>query len=192
MMTNKTCDEVRELLSLHLDNELDDLGRGRVRRHLATCATCTSHFEQLRAVDQLFRQPPMRVAPPDFTSQAVAAAFEAQLRRNLWLGFLVLMVGTLVIGSLALLGRVDLIWAIASSTLAPGFWSNGGAWLTQMVEMLAVVGRVGLNVAALLGDLMIGPLFVPSLVTLLSAAFFVVLIRRLPGSGQRAPQRVSS
>lgn len=172
------CDEIFELLSLRLDDELDGAGKARVERHLARCTDCAHLFEQLRAMDTLFRHAPLKYAPLGFTDRAVAAAFEAELRRSLGIGFLVLMVGTILIGGLALLGNMELLWGGVVLLLTPGFLGSSQLWLGQTLQALLVAGRVSLDVLALLRDLLVGPLLLPSLASVLSMLFVLLFLQR--------------
>lgn len=171
------CDEITELISLHLDGELDEVGQSRMRRHLVACPACTIVFEELRAVDTLLHHAPMKYAPLGFTERAVAAAFGADLRRNLGLGLVMLMLGTVIISGLFVMGRVDLLWATLSILLEPAFFSSSSIWLTQVLDTAATTVRVGLEVLSLLRSLLVGPLLVPTLLSLLSAAMVIVVLR---------------
>lgn len=177
------CDEIMELTSLYLDDELDDEGRDHMQRHVAHCYDCSRLFGELRMVDMLFQQAPMRVAPAGFTAQAVQAAFDENLRRNLMLGLLTLLAGTIVISSIVLLGHIDLFWSATAILFAPGFLINPTHWIGELVQALGVAGRVGLFVLGIMRDLMIGPLLVPSLASLLSAVFLGIVLRQ---TGERA------
>lgn len=171
------CDEITELISLHLDGELDGIGQSRMRRHLTTCPACTVVFEELCAVDTLFHKAPVKYAPLGFTDRAVAAAFGADLRHNLVLGFLMLMLGTVIISGLFVVGRADLLWATLSILLEPAFFSSSGVWLAQLMDATATTVRVGLEVLALLRGLLIGPLLLPTLLSLLSGAMVMLVLR---------------
>jgi anti-sigma factor RsiW len=43
-----TCDEIDELLSDYVDDELGEETRGRVAAHLASCAGCAAELRKLR------------------------------------------------------------------------------------------------------------------------------------------------
>ena len=179
MKTRKNnCDEMLQLFSLHLDEELDEVGHKRMQRHQTSCPNCARVFQELQSVDLLLRQAPMKYAPIGFTEKAVAAAFEAELRRNLLIGFILLMLGTIVISSIVILGQIDIIWLTLSLLFAPGFFSSSQLWLTEFVQALTVAGRVGLGLLNTIRQLLIGPLLIPSLMSLLSALFVILFVRR--------------
>lgn len=190
MKTRKNqCEDMLELFSLHLDDELDEVGHKRVQRHQASCANCAHVFSELRHMDLLLKQAPMKCAPIDFTEKVVTAAFDAELRRNLLIGFVILMLGTIIISSIVILGRIDLIWMSLSILFAPGFISGSQIWLTEFMEAITVAGRAGLGLLNLIRELLIGPLLIPSLMSLLSAVFVIFFLRR---TGQPQPVPVTS
>ena len=182
MKTRKNnCDDMLQLFSLHLDDELDEVGHKRVQRHQTSCANCARIFQELRSVDLLLKQAPMKYAPIGFTEKAVTAAFDAELRRNLQIGFILLMLGTIVISSIVILGQIDMIWLTLSLLFAPGFFSSSQMWLTEFVQAVTVAGRVGLGLLSIMRQLLIGPLLIPSLMSLLSAFFVILFVRRATG-----------
>ncbi len=174
------CDEILELTSLYLDDELDEVGRERMHRHMAACHDCSRLFGELRAVDMLFQQAPMRLAPAHFTARTVQAVFDDNLRRSVMLGVLTLLLGTIVISSIVLLGYMELFWSAAAILFAPGFLASPTHWMTEVVQALGVAWRVGLFVLDMLRGLLVGPLLVPSLLSLLAALFLGIVLRQ-PG-----------
>ncbi len=179
------CDEILELTSLFLDEELDDGARQRMEHHLAHCPDCTRVFAEMRALDHLFHQAPMRYAPPRFTVRAVDAAFEDNLRRNLRFGGMVLLLGTLVISSLVLMGHLDLLWNLTTFLLTPAHITNGDLWIVQLFEGLSVAGRVLIAVLDLLRGLLLGPLLLPMLLSLLSTVLLGLVLRQVSRTSLR-------
>ena len=49
-MKVKRCEEILELLSLYIDNELDDVTAKAVEKHIESCSSCRSELEQLREI----------------------------------------------------------------------------------------------------------------------------------------------
>lgn len=171
------CEEMAEWYSLHLDDELDDITTVRLRRHEATCPHCMTLFAKLKKVDHMFQHAPMKYAPLGFTDKVVSAAFEQELRRNLSWGFLILMLGTVVVIGLMVLGRIDMLWAAISFLMTPGL-GGSEVWLAETIQALTVVGQVMLGVLELLRNLLIGPLLIPALMSLLGGAFIILFLRR--------------
>jgi hypothetical protein len=58
-----SCGEIRELLSAHLDGELEEADRRRVEGHLSGCKTCAGELEGLRRAAGLLRALPRETAP---------------------------------------------------------------------------------------------------------------------------------
>jgi anti-sigma factor RsiW len=180
------CDQILELFSLHLDDELDEVEQRRMARHLQRCAECARAFRELRAVDIVLRHAPVKLAPGGFTERAVAAAFDANLRHNALLGFLILLVGTVVIGSLYLLGNLDVLWVLGATLLAPGFFGQGPVSLGETFQALGVAARTGLTVLSILRDLLVGPLLLPLLMAMLSTVLLGIILRTTGGGPMRS------
>lgn len=173
-----TCQEMQLFFSLHLSDELDEVSHGRMRRHSANCLHCRSVFAQLEGVDAVLQQATMMAAPPGFTEQVVVAAFDTELRRNLWIGFLTLIIGTIIIISLLLLGRIELIFSMMSMLFASGFFSGTQLWLAELMQALSVAGGVLLGVLMIIREMLFGVLLIPSLMSLLSAGFVILFLQR--------------
>jgi anti-sigma factor RsiW len=53
------CDEIVELVTVYLENALDEHTRRRVEQHLATCTGCDRYLDQIRrTIAELGRLPP--------------------------------------------------------------------------------------------------------------------------------------
>ncbi|HEX8682564.1 MAG TPA: hypothetical protein VF707_09645 [Ardenticatenaceae bacterium] len=174
----KNCDEIPKLFSLDLDQALDDTGRSRLNRHLTDCSDCASLVAHMRAVDRLFRNAPMKYAPLGFTERAVTAAFDAELRRNVGVGLGILLMGTVMIGSLFLLGRIDVLWTVLSALVSPGFLNSVGVWANEALVALTLAGGALWSVLGVFRTLLTGPLLVPSLISLLAAIFIMRFLQR--------------
>jgi predicted anti-sigma-YlaC factor YlaD len=104
-----THDTFTEKISLWLDNELSAPEIEELQAHLADCPTCQHTYQALQRVDMLLRHgASMRVEPaPGFTTRFETRLAQHQARHNghVWLGFGVLLVGTLfffIIGGILL------------------------------------------------------------------------------------------
>ena len=190
MKTRKNnCDEMLQLFSLHLDDELDEVGHKRVQRHQASCPICHHRFQELRSIDTLLRQARLKYAPVGFTENAVNAAFDAEMRRNLLIGSIVLMLGTIVIAGLIILGQIEIIGLTLSLLFAPGFLNSSQLWLSEFLQAITVAGRVTLSLLSVIRQLLIGPLLIPSLMSLLATLFVLLFVGR---SIQRQPVSTQS
>jgi anti-sigma factor RsiW len=180
------CDQIQELFSLNLDDELEEVENRRMAHHLARCSDCARAFRELRAVDMVLRHAPMKFAPVGFTERAVVAAFDANLRHNALLGVLILLAGTVVIGSLYLLGNLNLLWVVGTALLAPGFFGQAPVSLAETFQALEVGGRAALTVLSILRDLLGGPLLVPLLMAMLSTVLLGIILRVTGGGSMRS------
>ena len=71
------CDDIRELMSAHVDDCLDPAGEQHLADHLASCAHCRQELESLkRTVNLLHKLPPV-TPPADLTAQ-----IHAHIRRT--------------------------------------------------------------------------------------------------------------
>lgn len=181
------CDAYIEQMTLYLDEGLTHEQKASLLQHLERCLGCKELFATMQQMDELFHAAPMKYAPLGFTERAVNGAFDEALRYNLRLGLLVLLVGTLIIGGMVVMGQAPLISTILSILGAPGFLGSGLLWVREFIEALLIAGRVSLSLLVLLRELMVGPLLVPSLISLLASAFVLLMLRRndqliLPGA----------
>ena len=160
------CETTLTTISQLLDHEpAAPAAQRAAKAHLATCADCRAVAHEMRQLDAMMREAPMRYAPSGFTERAVAAAMAADQARNRLLGFGALGLSILTMAGLLLAGQRDLLWLVLATVLTPGF--SGQAWLREAVEGSFVF----LGVVA---ELLVGPLFVPLTLPLL--LFFVALL----------------
>ncbi|MEL7656854.1 MAG: zf-HC2 domain-containing protein [Bacillota bacterium] len=68
------CDKIRELLSLYIDQMLDDSQMKEVEKHLAVCAACKKEYNDLKEITELLRQ---------VESVAIPESFEFRLKKAL-------------------------------------------------------------------------------------------------------------
>lgn len=62
--TSSVCHVLREQISAQLDGELDQLGKMRLRVHLATCADCRRFARELKSITLRLRQEELEVVSP--------------------------------------------------------------------------------------------------------------------------------
>lgn len=103
MRSELRCEEARLEISARLDGEIDAATDHDLQRHLATCAACRQHEEQLRRVTRAVRlQEAEKV--PDLTESimaAIAAEQPAARRSDIWrvrtrIALVAAMIGALV------------------------------------------------------------------------------------------------
>lgn len=176
-----SCEEILELYSLQIDGELDEVGQGRMRRHVSDCPECAPMLTAVQQVDQLFRSTPEIALPEGFAQRAVARALDEAAGRDLRIGVAILMIGTLLIGSLAVLGRVDLVVATVTRLLAPGLVDAVEPAIATLLVAATIGGEALLALSAVLRSQLLGPLLVPVIAMgMATAALWWVLNRTSP------------
>lgn len=171
-MNQNFCDEMPELISLYLDDDLDEVGRGRVRRHVVQCAECGPLFVEMQAVDTLFKNAPVQYAPTGFTDRAVNAAFQAAFQENLRLGLVTLLLGASSLLGLVLLGNLGIFFQVFSTIFAPGAFSGSQLWIPGIIEAWQVLVRVGFSLLVSTSQALAAPLIISLLGGI--ASFFIL------------------
>lgn len=173
-MKSNMCDDMPEMISLYLDNELDEVARTRVRRHAVACEMCGPLFAELQAVDTLFKNAPLMAAPEGFTERTVNAAFQSSFQENLRFGIVVLLLATA-----ALLGFLFVGNAPAFATFfSPTAFTGMELWLPQFIETVQVFGRVMFGALTTLGEMLVAPLAVMLMGGLLSVYLLAEILKR--------------
>jgi anti-sigma factor RsiW len=81
---NIRCAEAIELVTLHLDDALDDHDRRLFERHIDTCTGCTQYVTQIRQTIHLTRQVLKHTSPASQPQHnELRAAFLARRRRSM-------------------------------------------------------------------------------------------------------------
>lgn len=62
-----------DLLQMFVDNALEEGERGAVERHLSACVRCREIFNELRLLDQTFREAPVERLDTSFTRNVLSA-----------------------------------------------------------------------------------------------------------------------
>lgn len=60
------CNEIRELLSLYIDNMLEDELKSEVEKHIAFCPECKKEYEELKELSQILSDLPEVPLPENF------------------------------------------------------------------------------------------------------------------------------
>lgn len=60
------CEEVREILSLYIDNELNEEESSEIEKHLETCEECNREYEDLLTIKKLLTEIPQVQLPDNF------------------------------------------------------------------------------------------------------------------------------
>ncbi|MGH7149961.1 MAG: zf-HC2 domain-containing protein, partial [Planctomycetota bacterium] len=99
---NLPCDDVRDLLALHVEAALDPAEAARVAEHLGSCAACREEERRERAAWQALEALPGAAPPRGFPERvAEAARRSARWRRLVPLAAAASIAIALLVGTLA-------------------------------------------------------------------------------------------
>lgn len=74
------CSEIRELLSLYIDNMLDDNQVKEVEEHLSSCDACRKEYNELKGIHELLGQAEMIPVPDEFSFRLKKTLSEEKLK----------------------------------------------------------------------------------------------------------------
>jgi mycothiol system anti-sigma-R factor len=91
-----TCDELRQLLTAYLDDELDIASTLRVEAHLAACDSCTQQVENLQALRHAVAQPAVGYRAPSALRDRLTQTIRSHepvdrvgsMSKRSWFGFM--------------------------------------------------------------------------------------------------------
>jgi hypothetical protein len=89
------CSEYSELMSLELDDLLDETQAKRFRAHLAQCDSCRLEWEALQRLSSVLQSEPLLWPASGFSDRVVARLHEREVRRKQVKGGLGLVAGSM-------------------------------------------------------------------------------------------------
>ncbi len=111
------CLEMSQWMSLSLDGILTEDQASRLRVHLAECLDCQVEWAAMQRVSRLLVNAPLVVPPSGFTAKVRQCLARREARRRKLLGGMVLLMGSLSLGSLILplvVGGLLLLWQLGA------------------------------------------------------------------------------
>ena len=117
----RTCADIRERLTLYLDNELQDDERSGVETHVQSCASCAAFVEkELAFLNAIRGSGPLHTAPAELKTKigAVVGGSKRPVRRSSRLRWIVPIAAVLLVVVTPLV-----IWRVTRQSNHPG---NGG------------------------------------------------------------------
>ncbi|SHJ81679.1 DUF4349 domain-containing protein [Paramaledivibacter caminithermalis] len=63
------CEKVMEMLSLYIDNELNEQEKNEIEKHLKACEECNREYEDLLTIKRLLSEAPILQLPKDFKEE---------------------------------------------------------------------------------------------------------------------------
>ncbi len=160
------------LMSLKLDNALNELDEERLNQHLETCETCQEQWASMQSLDKLFTAPAMLPAPNHFAQDVM---WQIQRRKTMKLAS---QGGIAAIAILLLLQVVSLPWIISNlrQMRQASFWTAMGTNLNQYLlyvfSLFEWLGRIGAQLVVRLRT----PTGQIALVTLMSVILCLVVL----------------
>lgn len=177
------CQEVTELMSLELDDLLEDADRHRLYNHLAECPECQRTWAAMQRLSRLLTVAPMATPSPDFADRVMQRIAQRQARRQLVAGYLVLAAGLLLLLALPLASWLRVLIASYQPGAIPGVWGNVVAFLVYVGDVLgSLVNAIELVVEAMLTRLPYGALL---LAAFLMAGLTIIWIQAVMGARRR-------
>lgn len=77
-----SCEKVMEMLSLYIDNELDEQESNEIEKHLRTCEECNREYEDLLAIKKLLSETPQVELPLGFKEELHKKLVECSTEDN--------------------------------------------------------------------------------------------------------------
>lgn len=117
----RTCADIRERLTLYLDNELQDDERAAIETHVQSCASCTAFVEkELAFLNAIRGSGPLHTAPAELKTKvgAVVGGSKRPAPRSSWLKWIVPIAAVLLV-----LVTPVVVWRVMRQSNRPG---NGG------------------------------------------------------------------
>jgi predicted anti-sigma-YlaC factor YlaD len=139
-------DEYGLLMSLALDDMLEDEETAALDRHLSTCTACNRQWQIWQTINRQFQMAPMVLPPIDFVERVEAQLAHRENRSDVRVGLLLATL-TLIIWGIGLAGVGILLGFLIYNQI--GIFSQVVHWLTYAWTSLTVVG-------ASIGRLLIG------------------------------------
>lgn len=175
------CEKALEQMLMALDCELSGEEEQVLEAHLETCGRCRIRWEQLQAVEAMFRQAPTLSPPLGFVGRVMARVDRCRARRRAFFSALALVAGTTAVLVLGLLPVLQTLPGWAGFLV---FLSHSGD--TLLVHLLGAARLLARSLGLLAGILFIRllPLALCSLMTalLLSGLWWGLLRRWQPVS----------
>ncbi|MFZ5989211.1 MAG: anti-sigma factor family protein [Bacillota bacterium] len=134
----KSCGEIIELISLYIDNELDDAKKAEVEEHISSCESCRSEIEELKEVVNMCKNVEDVELPEGFSEKLHEKLIEEKQKQEDKRRFIVLGSKYMKIAS-SIAAGIILVFIIR------GFWLNGSINKTSDMASMANEAAKGYN-----------------------------------------------
>ncbi len=133
------CKQASKMLSMWLDDLLDNEEVTLLEEHLAGCSVCQTEWHSLQALDGLFASVPMARPPVRMRVRVMTRLSRRDQARRAIIGGMTLTLGTV---ALALLALAPAILSLLNATgIAPALISGGPQTVVQLTTFAGTMGR---------------------------------------------------
>ena len=122
---DKTCDEIRQLMSGFLDSELDDADTGRMNAHLAECESCRTEFEEMTLLVSASSSLSVELPPEEVWDEFLKNVYNRTERQTGWIAF--------IVGTFSLLG-----WGLYEMFMLD--------WAEPIVKISTCIATIGVTI----------------------------------------------
>ncbi len=143
------CQQMSQLMSLSLDDALDDAQASLLQSHLIECPACRAEWAAMQHVSHLLAGAPMIAPPAGFTLRVTHRLVSQETRRHNLFGGAALVMGSLSLTSLIVplvAGMLILLWQACTHTSLVSRILYLVARLVTLLNPLLEAGRLMLNV----------------------------------------------
>jgi anti-sigma factor RsiW len=119
------CDEIRDLMSGYLDNELDQNKTERMEAHLEQCESCRTEFEEMTLLVSASSSLSVELPPDEVWDQFMLNVYNRTERQIGWIAF--------ITGTFALLA-----WGIFEMIVLD--------WATPLVKSATGIALIGITI----------------------------------------------
>jgi anti-sigma factor RsiW len=144
------CKQASEMMSMRLDDRLDENESALLNEHLVGCQACQTQWQKLQALDCLLSAAPMVQSPVRVRVQVMTRLERRDQARRAIIGGTTLTLGTV---ALSLLLIAPVLFGLLNATgIAPVLIYSGPQALSHLMGTGATLGRTAIG---LLGEIII-------------------------------------
>jgi predicted anti-sigma-YlaC factor YlaD len=147
-------EQMTALMSLALDDLLEDPDRQQLEQHLMTCATCRQEWEAMQQISALFKMSPQVGPPLGFATRVERRLAETNKKRRQLFGGVAVLTSSLSLAGMTVITLIAFGLGIAAwrwLDSAPSAQQENQA-VSQVVSGISLLGR---GASLFLGDLLL-------------------------------------
>jgi len=136
-----SCQDIGLLMSLVLDQSLDESEARSLEEHLSRCSTCRQEWEAMQRISRFFTDAPLMEPPPGFADRVMQRLARRQARRQGLLAGAALLVTCLSLVALALPETVRWLAMLWQVFTEPSLLSHGAKLVAQLLGLAESLAR---------------------------------------------------